>query len=210
MQSGLVRTDNAKQLFRLVDECREVREGVERREHFLAAMSRLIRADVATEAVCVRDGHDVHWHDLSDYGWSSTDRTRVYEYVRSNPLQNDPLTWSAIQRLANEPLATTTRTEVMTQSDWANSEIRNDLHRPARLDESLVSVMRLGNESSFHFIVMKRAWGELAFAAEDRGIVHLAHSALASISSRRAPAASVRPVSRRTSARASARRWSCS
>ncbi len=189
METGRVRTDDVRQLFRLSEECREFHDAGERREHFLVTMARLARAPVAIDGLFVMHGAAPRISEVRDVGWSGPDRNRIYEHIASNPFGHDPLVQSVMERLEGECVVTAARQDAMCTHDWERSELRNELHRPARVDDSLVSVMRGQTAGEIHAVVLKRAWGELAFDAEDRDLLHLAHTELAWIF-RAAPASS--------------------
>jgi DNA-binding CsgD family transcriptional regulator len=78
-----------------------------------------------------------------------------------------------ITRAVVSPLVTLARSDVA-DLDWHMSEARNDVHRPASIDDSLLSMARLG-EGKTSFIALKRAWGEAPFGDEERELLDVAH-----------------------------------
>jgi DNA-binding CsgD family transcriptional regulator len=191
MAIGCVRAGDVRLLLRLVGECSEVRHRGEQRIHLLNVLAQITGAQIGIEGT-----FEIHSPraaprivDCSDVGWPSAgDRDRVYGYLASHPACDDPLNRGVLAQLATEPVATLSRGDVMTSADWERTEVRNDVHRPSGVDESLVSVMRTQVPTEVHVVVFKRGWGEPRFSEEDREILHLAHSECAWLFKRAPPA----------------------
>ncbi|HEX8791678.1 MAG TPA: LuxR C-terminal-related transcriptional regulator, partial [Polyangiaceae bacterium] len=88
-------------------------------------------------------------------------------------IDSDPLNVAALS--GSERIVTKTRTDVLSPASWARTETRNDVHRPSRIDDSLMSIERFTGMRA-RALVFKRAWGDAPYGPEDREIVHLAHA----------------------------------
>jgi DNA-binding CsgD family transcriptional regulator len=181
MSPSVVRSEDAKQLFRLAGECREQTDGGARRRHFLSRVAEITRSKVAIEGTFAFSGLDVppRIRHVSDIGWANDgERDRLYDRVATTPIGSDPLSGVVLSGLSDRRIVTAQRRDAMSMRDWERTEIRNELHRPARVDDSLVSVMRGDDPGDVHLLVFKRAWGDPPFTSEDCQIVDLAHAEL--------------------------------
>lgn len=144
--------------------------------HFLNGLARMTHSQVVLwiAASNLSLAGEPSIDDVKDIGWStSSDRERVYSYVSATPLQDDPLCAAVFSM--NEPLVTRSRSEAMTTSNWANTHVRNDIHRPSGVDDSLLSISRMpGTRTSV--LGFKRAWGEKPYGEEESSLVHLVHA----------------------------------
>jgi DNA-binding CsgD family transcriptional regulator len=142
--------------------------------HLLEGLARITRAQIAIyiSASGIRAGAMPEFLEVEDIGWANTtDRDRVYQYVKTTPLDADPLVASILESPGR--LVTMARPDAMSTRDWALSEVRNDVHRPSGIDEALLSVHREAPEGRARVIVLKRAWGEPPFAGEERELVDI-------------------------------------
>ncbi len=175
--AGHVRSDDVRQLLRLVAECREIRDaGARACAHFLGGLARLTRSQVVIrmDAGGVARGASPIIRSCDDFGWpNDSDRNRVYEYVAHTPVDADPLTASILAR--EESVVTSTRANAVASTDWHRAELRNEIHRPSGIDESLLSIHRKAEPGEVRVLAFKRGWGEEAYDEEERELVDLAH-----------------------------------
>jgi len=170
-----VRVDDLRRLLRLVGECREMlATGEGALGHLLEGLAQITRSQIAIyiSASGVRAGASPSFLEVADVGWATdSDRHRVYEYVKATPLESDPILTPIMSSTAK--LVTVARPDAISTREWASSEVRNDVHRPSGIDESLVSVHREERPGHARVIVLKRAWGEPPFSAEERELVDI-------------------------------------
>jgi DNA-binding CsgD family transcriptional regulator len=171
-----VRAQDVRRLFRLIEECRELRAGGEPvTSHFIKGLAVLTRSSVGIQANAAVGGLNAPPRilEINDYGWSTaSDRDRVYQFVTNTALGADPL--QAAVFTSNAPIVTLTRADAMSNSAWTMTEARNDVHRPSGIDDSLLSLCRR-SERDVRVLVFKRSWGEPPYVDEDRALVDLAH-----------------------------------
>jgi hypothetical protein len=137
MFPGVVRSEDAKQLFLLAGECREASDRSARRRHFLSRMAEIARARVGIEGTMAYRGLDAPpgIREVSDIGWATSgERARIYDWIASSPLGSDPLSRAVVSGLAVQPVVTAQRRDAMSAQDWQRAELRNELHRPADID----------------------------------------------------------------------------
>jgi DNA-binding CsgD family transcriptional regulator len=175
---GYLRTEDVRALLRLVGECREILDAGERpSQHFLHGIARLTRSQIAIQmsAVGIAAGSRPVFVDVHDIGWGTgSDRERVYGYVTSTPIDADPFT-AALLRTPG-PQVTLTRRDAMSEHAWARAEVRNDVHRPSGIDDSLLSLARTPKKGEVRVIALKRAWNEPSYGDVEREILDLAHT----------------------------------
>jgi DNA-binding CsgD family transcriptional regulator len=112
--------------------------------------------------------------EVQDIGWASgSDRDRAYSFVIGGRLDRDPLTAAVLADA--DRVVTKTRAETTSPAAWARTETYNEVHRPTRLDDAILSLGRL-TASRDRVLVFKRAWAEAPYGPEEREIVHLAHA----------------------------------
>jgi DNA-binding NarL/FixJ family response regulator len=177
---GLVRADDVRQVLRLARECRELLDaGQCASSHLLDGLKLITRSQIVIQlnATGMRRTAIPVMTDVKDSGWASaSDRERIYEYVSKTRLDEDPMTAAMLAR--NEPIVTMARSEAIPQTTWENTELRNDVHRPAGIDDSLMSIAKRKRPGHVRVIVLKRARGESTYSSQEAEIVHLIHDEL--------------------------------
>jgi DNA-binding CsgD family transcriptional regulator len=177
---GLVRADDVRQVLRLARECRELLDsGQCASSHLLDGISQITRSQIAIQlnATGMRRTAIPIMSDVKDRGWASaSDRDRIFEYVSKTRLDEDPMTAAMLAR--NEPIVTMTRSEAIPQSTWDSTELRNDVHRPAGIDDSLMSIAKRKRPGHVRVLVLKRGRGEPVFSSQEAEIVHFLHDEL--------------------------------
>jgi len=178
---GYVRVDDVRELMRLAGECRELRAvGTHPVPHFLAGLARITRAQIGILfKALLAPGVAPVPEEVYDVGWATeSDRKRVYEFVLGNPIERDPMCTAAMN--APGGTVTLTRTDVIGARAWEDSEVRNDVHRPAGVGDSLMSVTRLPAGHA-RVLVLKRAFGEKSFGETERALLDVAHAECAEL-----------------------------
>jgi DNA-binding CsgD family transcriptional regulator len=173
-----LRADYVRLLLRLVGESLELRgNGSCPYTHFLTGLARIAHAEIAIKITAsdVRRDATPIVHALHDSGWPTpADRDRVYAYVTSTPLGADPLAAAVVDPERSQ--VTLGRADVMSATDWAKTEVRNDIHRPSGVDDSLLSIRRRDDGELVDVFVLKREWGAPPFGDDERTLLDLVQS----------------------------------
>jgi DNA-binding CsgD family transcriptional regulator len=111
----------------------------------------------------------------SDIGWGTErDRAIVHGYLARTPVDADPLTRATL--IQQKRLVTLIRADAVSGPIWERSVLHNEVHRPAAIGDSLLSLQRLASTGLGRVLVLKRAWGDPLFGARERDLVHLLQS----------------------------------
>jgi DNA-binding CsgD family transcriptional regulator len=175
----MIRAGDVRQLFRLMNECREIRDAGQRpSRHFLRGLREIVRSEVCLhmQASRVRADSTPIFHAVDDLGWGSeSDRDRVYSYVTDRNLGDDPLCAALLRRPGR--VVTLARADVMTTAAWVRTEVHNDVHRPSGVDDSVLSMRRNAPDpEEAAVLVLKRTCNATPFGEEERELVALAHA----------------------------------
>jgi DNA-binding CsgD family transcriptional regulator len=176
MSIGPFHGGDVRAVLRLVGEASELlRAGESATAHVLIGLRSLTHSQIAMEAEIAYA--DAEWElaprvlALSDQGWESNrDRAIVYDWFAATPLAANPFAVTALRRL--QPLVTLVRSDTMSSADWERSILHNQVHRPAGIDDCMLSLRRLVLPGAGHLVVMARAVGERPFDARERDLVH--------------------------------------
>jgi DNA-binding CsgD family transcriptional regulator len=175
--SSYVRTEDVRELLSLFWECHELAGARERAEpHFLTGLARIARAQIAIQVDVdeLRSDRPPMMKTIHDVGWASTsDRDRVYEFVSRERPDADPTIRAALTRAGG--LVTVTRSDALSDSAWARTTVRNEVHRPSSVDDVALSLLRKCDGSA-SVLLLKRAWGEPPFGPPERELLGLAHA----------------------------------
>ena len=173
-----VRADHIRQLFRLVAEAHELRAADQpANQHFLTGLARITRSQVAIQMTAsgLRRDAPPSVSGVYDAGWgTASDRERVYSFVQRMPLGSDPLAAALLDRKRAQ--LTLTRADVVSTHAWANTQVRNEIHRPSGIDDTVLSLRRRQGTDLVDVLVLKRAWGDAPFSADERELLDLVQS----------------------------------
>jgi|SRR6185295_5210639 len=97
-------------------------------------------------------------------------------YVREVTPARDPL-FQALQRLPGQ-LVTCVRRELVPDSEWYRSHIWNELRRPAKIDDQLISVYQTSDEGAVSVICLHRPLGDRGFSERERRLMSFFHGEL--------------------------------
>lgn len=164
---------------RLSGELRELRGTDQAVPHFLGHLVRIFdcRVSIRMNFAIADDATPLTFEEVHDTGWSAnSDRDRVYGYVASNPVWQDPLMTTALRRRTGVSIAH--RADFMTRAEWERLPLFFDIHRPSGVDDSLVGV-RWRSHLRGECIVLKRAFGARQFSPDERDLLGLIHTELA-------------------------------
>jgi DNA-binding CsgD family transcriptional regulator len=166
-----LRVDQVSSLMRLLNETREHQE----RERFLNGLARIVNAQVAIRILAkIHAGAPPSILEIDDVGWATaSDRDRVAQYIASTPVEHDPLSAIVLGPMKHR---TALRAEVQPQGEWACDEVRIDVHRPAGIDDTVLSYRRSMNANEYDCLILKRAWGEPSFTVDERDLIDLVHT----------------------------------
>jgi DNA-binding CsgD family transcriptional regulator len=169
-----VRSVDVRALLKLVGEARDLRDAGDcPRAHALHRLSQLVGAEVGVlfhgERLRASAPRVV---DYLDHGWTPDERRTVLEFYGSRSGTDDPMIGGLLSRRWREPLVTMRRSDLVASDTWYASALHNELHRPGRLDDVLLSARFVGSKG-VSVLLFKRAAGDRPFSPEQREILHL-------------------------------------
>jgi DNA-binding CsgD family transcriptional regulator len=109
-------------------------------------------------------GTKVGWED------AGTDHEKWAAYVRSVPLSRKP-EFPRLAAIAQQ--GSVARSDIWNDQQWDRSEVYQDGHRPAGVDDWMISVIRFGPVAST--LYCHRAVGDKPFSQRDRKLLELVH-----------------------------------
>jgi DNA-binding CsgD family transcriptional regulator len=171
-----VRSDDVRALLKLVGEARELLDAGEcPRAHVLQGLMRLAGASVG---VAFSGDHlraaAPRFTEYLDHGWTADESKRVIAYYGARSGADDPIIGNLLRAQRNAPLVTVRRSDLVGNKAWYASALHNELHRPGRLDDVIMSVRFLGgSDEAVSALVFKRAAGDPPFSIEERELLHL-------------------------------------
>jgi DNA-binding CsgD family transcriptional regulator len=177
MSIAQFRGDDVRALFHLVGEAREIlRAGGSALAHVLERLASLTRAQVAADyRFEFALGLPPRVLAVSDLGWGSErDRALLYGYVATTPIEAEPMTGAILRQ--SQRVVTLARADAISDLMWERSALLNEVHRPAGVGDSLISLRRLASPGLGRAVVLKRAWGDPSFGARERDLLHLLQS----------------------------------
>lgn len=148
-------------MFRIAGEGRElVAAGEDARPHVIRELGRVVEADVGYLAVAALQPRVVpKIHEALSFGWrTKREEEKILAVYATSPPEIDPLLTLVLQT----PGEVVTRKLADAPCEW----IKHELHRPASVDSSIISLRRIGGGLS-RLLIVKRAWGDRAFEDED-------------------------------------------
>lgn len=171
-----VHARHARACFALVDECRRLgADALAWETHLARGLRRLIDAKV----VIVGNMH----HFASGrtrairslrIGWDDPAQERVWlEYVDRVPVERTP-EYPLLSRLPDR-LITRARRHLWPDADWYRSRTFNDIHKPAGLDDYIISIRQQPGVSVQHSVWVHRALGRDPFTRRDWWTLHVIH-----------------------------------
>lgn len=188
-KSGHVRLQDARDVFRLIGECREIgRAPTEWRRHLLQGLCRLLDAQVAIGGMLgVRPPSPPEVWDMVDLGWPVTSGDNYWvKYRNEGRMESDPI---FIRLCAlRGGVVTVVRDRLASDREWYGSIEFNEYRRPSGIDGWLVSFFRrpLPGNGNGHppgielgLINLRRPLGAAGFSERDRRMLHLLHLELA-------------------------------
>jgi DNA-binding CsgD family transcriptional regulator len=167
---------DVREIYRLVGECREL--GADTRAwlgHALEKMRKLTHAQLSLggEIRPVRPDRGPNMLETLATDWpSAASREHFYrlmEYGMSHP---EPL--FQVFAPPDGRLATRSRKSLVSDRDWYGSFVFNEFHKPAGIDDTVMSLHRLPG-GHLHDIGFCRAVGEPHFSWRERRLIHLFH-----------------------------------
>jgi len=129
--------------------------------HVVAGLTRVVSAEVCVLVTGKRGDASVVVDEWLDHGWRTDGERTAFHEAYQAPTTADPLIRDLMHAV-----------EPFTRPVQPSENIRYDLHRPASVDATLMSLAR-PSEGEFRLLVFKRAWGARAFDDEDCALVDL-------------------------------------
>jgi len=171
--------DDVRAMLKLVAEAREILDaGACARSHVLQGLARLAGAAVGIAMnMDLRRDAPAKVTGYLDHGWTAGERGQILSYYGSTAGMHDPMIDSYMRARWRLPHVTLRRGDLVDNKTWYSSTLHNELHRPGRLDDVLLSVRPdQGAAGGVSALVFKRAAGDRPFSVEERELVHLFRS----------------------------------
>ncbi len=110
-------------------------------------------------------------------GWRDPEQERVWlEYVDRVPVERTP-EYPLLSKLQDR-LITRRRAHLWSDADWRRSRTFNEIHKPAGIDDYIISLRQQPGVSVQHSVWVHRALGEAPFSRLDWWAVHVIHDAI--------------------------------
>lgn len=156
MAGEALRIREVRGIDRIVGECLELWFDAQAwQTHLLREGARLLglRVGLAAEMLDFQPGQKPRILSAIEYGWDS-DRQRDVFLNSSAPHGPEPFSVSPVDMrfrslLGARRAATRVRQDLISDRDWFNHMIYNDVHRPAGMDEIAYSAIRLASSSRY-------------------------------------------------------------
>jgi DNA-binding CsgD family transcriptional regulator len=181
-KSDLLRFQDACNAYRLIGQCRDLGgdPALWHRQMF-EGLRQLIGAPIVTggEGRWPRPHGAVAPISAYQVGLDRSAFDLYMKYIREVTPARDPL-FQALQHIPGQ-VVTRVRRELVSDSSWYRSPIWNQFHRPARMDDQLISVYQTSDEGGVSVICLHRAPGERAFSGRERRLMSFFHGELGSL-----------------------------
>ena len=178
VKSDLLRVQDVRAAYRLIGECRDLGSDTAFwHQRMFEGLGGLI-------GVAGVSGGEARWlrppqviEPIVAFGAGFDDRARaIYmAYMRELTPGGDPV-FRALQKLRGQ-LVTRARRQLVSDSTWYRSAAWNDYHRPAHIDDRLMSVYQF-TDNALNVISLHRAPGEREFSSREQRLVSFFHEEL--------------------------------
>ena len=186
-RSASLRLSDARAIYRLVGECRELGDDTVRwRLHLFAGLATQTGAGVVMggELVGVRDGRTAH-AGLTDWGWENGFDRRGWERamaeMAADPrLSRTPALAAYLVRMLADDGASLSRADLLADAEWSRSWDHEHLHAAIGVDHTLWCFRSApGSGAEYSGLLMARAAREPDFTTRQKAIVQEAIAAVA-------------------------------
>ncbi len=143
-------------------------------------LRRLVRAKVVIVGNMrhFASGHTESLRSLR-VGWDDPAQERVWlEYVDRVPVERTP-EYPLLSKIPDR-LITRRRSHLWTDADWRRSRTFNDIHKPAGIDDYIISIRQQPGVSVQHSIWAHRALDDAPFTRREWWAMHVIHEAVGS------------------------------
>ena len=179
VKSDLLRVQDVRDAYRLVGECRDLGgDPALWHQRMFEGLRGLIGAPATSggEGRWIRPHRTVEPINAFGAGFDSHGRERYRAYMREVTPGGDPV-FRALQHLSGR-LVTRARRQLVPDSEWYRSVTWNDYHRPTKIDDRLVSVFQVSDDSAVSVITLHRARGEREFSPREARLLNFFHGEL--------------------------------
>jgi DNA-binding CsgD family transcriptional regulator len=177
-KSDHVRVQDVRAAYRLIGECRDLGSNTALwHQRMFEGLGRLV-------GVAGVSGGEARWvgpHQVIEpivafgAGFDENGRAMYRAYMRELTPGGDPV-FRALRKLRGR-LVTRARRQLVSDSTWYRSAAWNDYHRPAHIDDRLMSVYQFA-DNVVNVISLHRAPGEREFSSRERRLVSFFHEEL--------------------------------
>jgi DNA-binding CsgD family transcriptional regulator len=181
-KSDLLRFQDARDAYRLIGECRDLgRDPALWHRRMFEGLCRLIGVPMVT-------GGEGHWprphgivQPLSAFqvGFDAHGFGLYMAYMREITPAGDPV-FRALQRLPGR-LVTLARRQLVHDADWYRSVVWQDYHRPAKIDDRLVSLYQVTDSGAVSVICLHRVMGDREFSSRATRLLSFFHGELGAL-----------------------------
>jgi len=176
-----VNARHARASFALVDECRALgADSLAWETHLAEGLRRLVHAKVVIVGNMrhFASGHTQSVRSIR-IGWNNPAQEHVWlEYVDRVPVERTP-EYPLLSRL-QERLVTRARRHLWPDADWYRSRTFNNIHKPAGLDDYVISIRQQPGVSIQHSVWVHRAADAPPFTRRDWWTVRVVHEEIGS------------------------------
>lgn len=174
--SERVNARHARACLALVDECRSLgADSLAWETHLIQGLRRLVRAKVGIVGNMhhFASGRTESLRSVR-VGWDDPAEERVWlEYVDRVPVERTP-EYPLLSKIP-ERLITRRRAQLWPEAEWRRSRTFNEIHKPAGIDDYIISIRRQPGVSVQHSVWVHRAVGAEPFTRRDWWAVHVVH-----------------------------------
>ena len=181
-KSQRLKLRDVQALYRLVGECRDLgSDPLAWQRHLHEGVARLIGAQVAAGGEMHLTPQGPKVASCTDLGWEGErERQRFYEFQAKGHEASSDAFGRFVRLLADRPLVTRSRPQVMEDREWYRSEHFNEYSKVSRIDACLVSLCMLPHlaPGAVSIMTFYRALGEREFQRRERRLVRMLHREL--------------------------------
>ena len=179
VKSNLLRFQDARDAYRLIGECRDLgSDPALWHRRMFEGLCRLIGAPAVSggEGRWIRPHRAVEPLSAFGVGFDSRSFELYMAYMREVKPAGDPV-FGALQHIAGR-LVTRARRQLVSDAEWYRSVVFNEYHRPAKIDDRLMSVYQTSDAGAVSVISLHRAPGEREFSAREQRLLSFFHEEL--------------------------------
>ena len=178
-KSDLLRVQDVRDAYRLIGECRDLgSDPTLWYQRMFEGLCGLIGAPATSggEARWIRPKRAIEPVAAFGVGFDSRERAIYKAYMRDLTPAGDPV-FRAMQRCCGR-LVTRARRQLISDSAWYRSVAWHDYHRPANIDDRLLSVYQFSDHGIVNVISLHRGPREREFSPREQRLLSFFHAEL--------------------------------